>query len=133
MGIISDEFDFMVGDEEYVAEGSLYDWCLKNGERGQLLIDEWNDEKNKNEFGMNTVMQELMIDSVKKYWWTCKSCGRDFLMAPGVRILQYGGCEKSWKNGMNDKTKQSRYCDNVIKSRTASIKVKTTIDNRAFL
>lgn len=92
MGIISDEFDFMVGDEEYVAEGSLYDWCLKNGERGQLLIDEWNSEKNKTDFGMNTVMQEIMFNSVSKYWWTCKCCGRDFLMNPYQRTKIGQGC-----------------------------------------
>ena len=92
MGTISDEFEFMFGDEDYYMDGSVYDWCLKNGERGQLLIDEWNDEKNKDEFGMNAVMQEIMSNSCSEYWWNCKSCGRDFLMSPYRRIKNGQGC-----------------------------------------
>ena len=90
--MISDEFEDMIGDEEYCASGSIYDWCLHNGERGQLIIDEWNDEKNKDEFGINTVMQEIMFNSISKYWWTCKECGRDFLMSPYHRTKMSQGC-----------------------------------------
>ena len=92
MGIISDEFEDMIGDEEYYAEGSVYDWCLHNRERGQLLIDEWNDEKNRSDFGMSTAMQEIMIDSVKKYWWICKGCGKEFSMSTYQRIVMGQGC-----------------------------------------
>lgn len=71
----------------------LLTWCNKNGSRGQLLIEEWNQEKNYNEYGMPIVMQEISACTTrKKYYWKCKKCRKDFLMSPACRTLQNQGC-----------------------------------------
>lgn len=71
----------------------LLTWCNENGSRGQLLIDEWNQDKNYNEYEMPVVMQEVSYSHHRnKFWWTCKRCGNDFQMSPASRTIQGQGC-----------------------------------------
>lgn len=78
-------------------ENDLYTWCVKNGERGKLLLEEWNQEKNYNEHGMPVVPQEIANGSHKKCWWKCKKCGNDFAMMVASRTLSNQGCPKCGK------------------------------------
>ena len=71
----------------------LLTWCLNNGARGQLLTDEWNQDKNYNEYGMPIVMQEISYSHYKtKYWWKCKKCSNEFQMTPASRTVHGQGC-----------------------------------------
>jgi very-short-patch-repair endonuclease/DNA-directed RNA polymerase subunit RPC12/RpoP len=89
-----EEFSSM-GDDGYVNERSLLHWCRTHGERGKLLIREWDAEKNINEFGMPVLMQEVYAATTgKKYWWTCSECGEDFLMCADCRTRQNQGCPR---------------------------------------
>lgn len=71
----------------------LLTWCMNNGTKGQLLIDEWYQDKNYNEYGMPIVMQEIYYSHHRtKYWWKCKRCGNEFKMTPVSRTLKGQGC-----------------------------------------
>lgn len=74
-----DEFAFME-NEGMQKENSLYNWCIQNGERGKILLEEWNKEKNINYHGITESMTDITYASCKKKHWICRSCGKDFQM-----------------------------------------------------
>uniref|UniRef100_UPI0040564B0F zinc-ribbon domain-containing protein n=1 Tax=Acetatifactor sp. TaxID=1872090 RepID=UPI0040564B0F len=65
---------------------------MKNEVQGKILINEWNQEKNTNDFGMSVNIQEITYNLQRKMWWKCKSCGNDFQMSPANRTVHGYGC-----------------------------------------
>lgn len=98
----------------------LLTWCTNNGARGQLLIYEWNQDKNYNEYGMPIVMQEISYSHHRtKYWWKCKKCGNDFQMSPASRTVNEQGCPtcghkaagvKNHRNALNNGNDLYSWC-----------------------
>lgn len=70
----------------------LLAWCEQNGERGQQLIEEWNEDKNFNEYGMPVVMQDFSCFSNKKVWWKCSKCGHEWQVYVRNRTQQNANC-----------------------------------------
>ncbi len=51
------------------------------------LLDEWDYERNG-----SVKPDSVSYGSTRKYWWKCKDCGHEFLMAPNNRTNQGQGC-----------------------------------------
>lgn len=90
-GDLYDEFAFME-NEGMQKENSLYNWCLQNGERGKILLEEWNKERNLNYHGVTESMTDITYASCKEKHWICRLCGNDFLMPVARRTVSGQGC-----------------------------------------
>ena len=86
-----DEFEFLSDARENPE--SLLGWCKQNGERGQLVMKEWDTEKNVNVVGLPIAIEDVFFqDSTIKRWWNCSKCGRSFPMSVWSRTMQGQGC-----------------------------------------
>ena len=72
---------------KWMEKTDLLAWCEQNGERGQQLIEEWNEDKNFNEYGQPVIMQDFCCFSDKKAWWKCRGCGHEWQADP-----EHGKC-----------------------------------------
>ena len=84
-----EEFEFLEDAEGNPDSNNLLDWCKTHGDRGQLLIREWNHEKNINEYGREMDLIDYTYAVGKKVWWHCSFCGNDYQMSIASRT--HGG------------------------------------------
>ncbi len=101
MGVISDEFEFMFGDEDYYMENSLYAWCMEHGERGKQILSEWNAEKNVTGNGLEIAPKDVCYGSDKVVWWRCPRCGNEYQLPIKWRIKNVTGCAKCRTKGQS--------------------------------
>ena len=101
MGILSDEFESMYGEGEFYLENSLYAWCLRNGKRGQQILEEWNVEKNVTFNGFEITPKDVCYGSDKLVWWKCPRCGNEYQLPIKRRIEYIVGCKKCRTKGQS--------------------------------
>lgn len=106
-----DEFAFLCDGRENPE--SLSGWCKQNGERGQLLLKEWDTERNKNGLGMSVDIGDVRYKDYRKAWWVCSRCGEPFEMSPRNRTLLGQGCyacghKRGGEKNMDNALKEGR-------------------------
>lgn len=57
------------------SSSSLLGWCMENGERGQLIIKEYDKERNVDISGEVVSLNCYMPGSMKTVFWKCSKCG----------------------------------------------------------
>lgn len=92
-GSMFDEFAFLE-DCGITKENSLYDWCLQNGDKGQLLLEEWNKEKNITCYEMKKSPKEFHCGTNESVWWKCKICQNEWKASIYSRVKLGYGCRK---------------------------------------
>lgn len=55
-------------------------WMERNPDYGSLLLQAWDREENKKEFGIG--IGDVNLGSKKKIWWICRECGKKFQRTP---------------------------------------------------
>jgi len=73
-------------------ENDLLTWCKNNGIYGEMLIEEWMDEKNSGELGMT--MDNVNCGSNNKAYWKCRKCGYESMKIISSLTKQRSGCRK---------------------------------------
>ena len=63
-----------------IGENDLLTWCKEHGEEGQIIIKEWNQEKNGS-------MTKYKAGSNKKVYWNCSMCGESYTKAVRNRVI----------------------------------------------
>ncbi len=68
----------------------LYDWCLRNGEYGNKLLEEFGDGNNSQEYldvesGVIKTPLDFARGTHKKVKWTCSKCGQSYYVSPNLR------------------------------------------------
>ncbi len=102
------EFEFLAGEEVIRADSRvLYDWCKNNDERGERILSEWDDDKNRELYGMNFTARDITIGSIKPMWWKCSRCGNEYKLPVRDRVKYVVGCKKC-------RTKHISYSETVI-------------------
>ena len=86
-----DEFKFLEDYEGNENSANLLDWCKTHGERGELLLEEWDYEHNV-EFGIVRDVMDFTYGASNKVWWKCSECGRVFQMRIAARTIHRQGC-----------------------------------------
>lgn len=71
---------------------ALYDWCGRNGERGERLLQEWDTEKNLEEF--NVTPKDIVYSFGKKVHWKCSLCNASFMCTVDHRTVCGTNCTK---------------------------------------
>lgn len=87
-----EEFSFLEDGYDYIDPNSLYSWCKENGERGELLLKEWDLEKNLNVIDESIEPRYVSATDVKTYWWKCSTCGHSYKSAPYRRTKMGHNC-----------------------------------------
>lgn len=82
----------------------LYSWCLRNGDYGQLLLEEWVGlDENNRQVDIKSVARG---DARRKYLWKCKVCGKKYYSLNNDRTAKLVGCPyckgNNLKLGIND-------------------------------
>ena len=80
--------------------GSLYDWCQKNGEYGQQLLNEYVDE--------HIDIKNIQCKSTKKVKWKCSRCNKEWEATVYNRTERRTGC-KECKGTLRSDTGMSLY------------------------
>lgn len=88
-----EEFAFLESSTVY-NNWSLQNWCVTHGERGKLLMQEWNIDKNISPIDLPIVMDEVFAKTTKKFWWKCSECGHEFQMSVAMRTTRDENCPK---------------------------------------
>lgn len=101
MGTISGEFEFIIGDEEYCFDNSLYAWCKEHGERGQIILSEWNVEKNVTCNDFEITPRDVCYGSDKLVWWKCPRCGNEYQLTIKNRLEYVVGCKNCRTQGQS--------------------------------
>lgn len=81
---------------------SLKSWCLKNGEWGDQLINEYIGE---NEDGQVISIDNITIGSIKKLNWKCSACEHKWMTTPYSRTIGKSGCPKCKYKMLSEITK----------------------------
>lgn len=69
----------------------LLDW-LKEHEEFNYLLEEWDTERNREEFGIG--IEDVSYGSKKKVYWKCKECGSSFWQSINKRTNRGDGCNE---------------------------------------
>lgn len=66
---------------------SLYDYCMEHEDK-RYLLDEWDYDKNKKEFGISP--KDVARAIHKKVWWKCTVCNNSWLSLSSSRVFGRG-------------------------------------------
>ena len=91
---------------KWMEKTDLLAWCEQNGERGQQLIEEWNEDKNFNEYGQPVIMQDFCCFSNKKAWWKCRGCGHEWQASIYNRVRNGSNCHKCAKKIVSQRNRE---------------------------
>lgn len=94
-----DEFSFLGSGDFPYKENSLLGWCQTNPVRGELVLNEWDYEKNLNNNGIVISPKDVYRGSDKKVWWKCSRCGNSYQLPIRWRINYVTGCNKCRTKG----------------------------------
>lgn len=94
-----DEFSFLEDGQITYKENSLYGWCEDNSVKGNLILNEWDYEKNLNSNGIVISPKDVYRGSDKKVWWKCSRCGNSYQLPIRSRIAYVTGCKKCRTKG----------------------------------
>lgn len=72
---------------------SLMDWC-NNNQKGELILKEWDYERNFDELGNPISPKDVFRGSDKKVWWKCSRCGNKYQLPIRNRVSYCVGCSK---------------------------------------
>lgn len=94
-----DEFSFLEDGQITYKENSLYGWCEDNSVKGNLILNEWDYEKNLDNNGIVISPKDVCRGSDKKVWWKCSRCGNSYQLPIRSRIAYVTGCKKCRTKG----------------------------------
>lgn len=94
-----DEFSFLEGEQNIYNERSLFGWCQSNTIKGELILNEWDYEKNLDNNGIVISPKDVYRGSDKKVWWKCSRCGNSYQLPIRSRIAYVTGCNKCRTKG----------------------------------
>ena len=99
-----------------IGKNDLLTWCKEHGERGKLLMKEWDSEKNYGNvcgWDMQLGMENVMFNTtLVKCDWICSECGEEFQMTPRARTVDGQGCRKCGKKRAGLKNHQNALKEN---------------------
>lgn len=72
-------------------------WCVNNGEYGELLLKEWDEQKNRELLGIEK--NNITKGSDKKVYWKCSYCGESFQARVIHRVYNRCKCNKCNSQG----------------------------------
>ena len=69
----------------------LYSWCINNGKYGEKIIEEWDNQKNKELLGIE--ISDVSFGYGKKVFWVCGRCKNGFESTVSHRTIVGSGCK----------------------------------------
>ena len=94
-----DEFKYLEGEQAPYINNSLFAWCENNPVKGELILKEWDHEKNIDLNGIEITPKDVYRGSDKKVWWKCCRCGNSYQLPIRSRISYVTGCRKCRTKG----------------------------------